>query len=141
MSFNYSYFKTEHLLDTKERQYVRELASTLAATYTEDAEGLKRAQSQAQHVIEGLKEAFPNESEESLCIAARAVAQVIGRIAQIPLAFSGDIVQSMASAYPLAAAALIGVYALPPCEDCVKEGKPSIQRKAENDDKGTGFYL
>lgn len=127
-------------MDTTERQHVRQQAYEMEATYKSDEKALKDAQQNAHHVIEGLKEAFPNETDETLCCIARAISQTVARLGYMPLVGAGDSIEAMCASYPLAAAALIGVYTLPEHKDCELIGTPAPAVSSESD-KDTGMYL
>lgn len=116
------------------------------ATYKDDEAGLKEAQQYAHHVIEGLRTTFPNETDETLSIAARAVTQVLAKLSRLPMAYAGRSLEATMGAYPFAAAALIGVYALPE-HDCEAEATSNQAADAPkaiesgDDMKDTGLYL
>lgn len=129
-------------MDTTDRQQLHNLAHEMEATFAGDEKGLKDAQQNAHHVIEGLKSVFPDETDETLCQIARAVCQTVSRLGNMPLALASASIEAMCASYPLAAAALINVYTLPEHE-CVTTdlGLTPAPESKPADDGLSGPYL
>lgn len=122
-------------MDTAERQHLRELAYTMEASFKDDPGGLKSAQDDARKIVKQLRESFKNETDDTLACVAYAGTAMASRMTFLPPRTLADALEAIVTAYPMAAGALAGVYALPDAP--VREGEPPKPAP----DSGTGQYL
>lgn len=126
-------------MDTEDRKRARTLALTMEATYKDDAKGLASAQKSAARVVKSMRLYYPNETDDTLAVAATAVCYIMSNLMQMSMAHAVDSMETMLSAYPLAAGVLAGVYILPDQED--EPAREGAKPKLGDTLKNTGQYL